>query len=160
MRVCFTPEGRALIRRWAEREGVSFSEAVEALARAGLRQDSRAAGAGAPAAEVADAVRADLAHYRALLASIALDAGVGRRLAAAAARTLRPRDYPRLRRLARLEAIETLRLRGALAELDRPDDPPTADEAPEEESAEGAPFGERAEAQRLPLSLKGSGVGG
>src|SRR5829696_3309381 len=125
--VCLTPEGRGLIQAWAEQEGVSFSAAIETLARVGLRQDPRDAWGPALAAKVTAAVRADLARYRALLAATALDAGTTLRVASAATRVLRPKEYPDIKRLARLEAIEALRRRDALAELGLPDDPTPPD---------------------------------
>jgi hypothetical protein len=134
-RVYLTPEARGLVQEWADREGVTFSAAIETLARLGLRQDPRDAWGPALAAKVVGAVRADLARYRALLAATALDAGIGMRMAAAAAKTLRPADYPRMKRLARLEAIQTLRTRNALAELGFPPDPLSADAAQEPTAA-------------------------
>jgi hypothetical protein len=121
--VCLTPEGRDLIQRWAQQEGISFSAAIETLARVGLRQDPRDAWAPALAAKVVGAVRADLGRYRALLAATALDAGITLRVASAATKTLRPREYADIKRLARLEAVAALRRRDALAELGLPDDP-------------------------------------
>ena len=105
---------------------ISFSAAIETLARVGLQQDPRDAWGPALAAKVIGAVRADLARYRALLAATALDAGTTLRVAAAATKTLRPREYPDIKRLARLEAVEALRRRDALAELGLPDQPPDA----------------------------------
>jgi hypothetical protein len=142
--VCLTPEGRALIQAWAAQEGVSFSAAIETLARVGLRQDPRDAWAPALAAKVTAAVRADLGRYRALLAATALDAGITLRVASAATRVLRPKEYPQIKRLARLEAIAALRRRDALAELGLPDDPPPTGElaaepdAPEDHGAPGS----------------------
>jgi hypothetical protein len=121
--VCLTPEGRGLIQRWADQEGVSFSAAIETLARVGLQQDPRDAWGPALAAKVVGAVRADLGRYRALLAATALDAGITLRVASAATKTLRPREYPEIKRLARLEAVAALRRRDALAELGLPGDP-------------------------------------
>ena len=83
-------------------------------------------------------MRADLARYRALLAATALDAGTTLRMAAAATKVLRPKEYPDIKRLARLEAIEALRRRDALAELGLPADPP-ADPPPAGDPAEVAP---------------------
>ena len=133
--VCLTPEGRDLILRWAQQEGISFSAAIETLARVGLQQDPRDAWGPALAAKVIGAVRADLARYRALLAATALDAGTTLRVASAATKTLRPREYPDIKRLARLEAVQSLRSRDALAELGLADDPAAAAEAPEEHAA-------------------------
>jgi hypothetical protein len=130
--VCLTPEGRDLILRWAQQEGISFSAAIETLARVGLQQDPRDAWGPALAAKVIGAVRADLRRYRALLAATALDAGTTLRVASAATKTLRPREYPDIKRLARLEAVQSLRTRDALAELGLADDPVSADEAPDD----------------------------
>lgn len=136
--VCLTPEGRGLIQRWAQQEGVSFSAAIETLARVGLQQDPRDAWAPALAAKVVGAVRADLGRYRALLAATALDAGTTLRVACATAKVVRPQDYPRIRRLARLEAVESLRRGDALAELGLPDDAPPGDPAEDDAGATGA----------------------
>ena len=122
--VCLTDDARAAVQAWADREGVSVSAAIETLARLGLQQDPRDAWGPALAAKVVGAVRADLGRYRALLAATALDAGITLRVASAATRTLRPKEYPDIKRLARLEAVAALRRRDALAELDLPDAPP------------------------------------
>jgi hypothetical protein len=148
--VCLTPEGRGLIQAWAAQEGVSFSAAIETLARVGLRQDPRDAWGPALAAKVVAAVRADLGRYRALLAATALDAGTTLRVASAATRVLRPKEYPQIKRLARLEAIEALRRRDALAELGLPDDPAPAGESAEE--AEAAAPEEAPEETRAPAA--------
>jgi hypothetical protein len=134
--VCLTPEGRGLIQAWAQQEGVSFSAAIETLARVGLQQDPRDAWGPALAAKVVGAVRADLARYRALLAATALDAGTTLRVASAATKALRPKEYADIKRLARLEAVDALRRRDALAELGLPPDPAEPDESPD---ADGAP---------------------
>jgi hypothetical protein len=128
--VCLTDDARAAVQAWADREGVSFSAAIETLARLGLQQDPRDAWGPALAAKVVGAVRADLGRYRALLAATALDAGITLRVASAATKTLRPREYADIKRLARLEAVEALRRRDALAELGLPDASPAADTAP------------------------------
>ena len=39
--VCLTDDARAAVQAWADREGVSFSAAIETLARLGLQQDPR-----------------------------------------------------------------------------------------------------------------------
>jgi hypothetical protein len=127
--VCLTDEARAAVQAWADREGVSFSAAIETLARLGLQQDPRDAWGPALAAKVVGAVRADLGRYGALLAATALDAGITLRMASAATRTLRPKEYPDIKRLARLEAVAALRRRDALAELGLPDGPPGAGDA-------------------------------
>jgi hypothetical protein len=136
--VCLTPEGRDLIQRWAQQEGISFSAAIETLARVGLRQDPHDAWAPALAAKVVGAVRADLGRYRALLAATALDAGITLRMASAATKTLRPREYADIKRLARLEAVAALRRRDALAELGLPDDPAAGAVAAPDEPAPAA----------------------
>jgi hypothetical protein len=138
--VCLTPEGRALIQAWAQQEGISFSAAIETLARVGLQQDPRDAWGPALAAKVVGAVRADLGRYRALLAATALDAGTTLRIAAAGTKVLRPKEYPDIKRLARLEAIAALRRRDALAELGLPDDVPPAGTPPEDDP-DAAPAG-------------------
>jgi hypothetical protein len=124
--VYLSEEARAGVQAWADREGVSFSAALDTLARLALGEDPRDAWSPVLTAKLLGAVRAELGHHRALLAATALDAGVAARMAAAAAKTLRPKDYPRMKRLARLEAVAALRRRDALAELGLP----TADGAP------------------------------
>jgi hypothetical protein len=136
-RVYLTPEARALVQQWADREGVTFSAGIETLARLGLQQDPRDAWGPALAAKVVGAVRADLGRYRALLAATALDAGTTLRVASAATKMLRPKEYPDIKRLARLEAVEALRRRDALAELGLPDGP--VDQALAEDEAPDAP---------------------
>jgi hypothetical protein len=136
-RVYLTPEARALVQQWADREGVNFSAGIETLARLGLQQDPRDAWGPALAAKVVGAVRANLSRYRALLAATALDAGTTLRVASAATKTLRPAEYADIKRLARLQAVEALRRRDALAELGLPDDP--ADAALAEDEAPDAP---------------------
>jgi hypothetical protein len=137
-RVYLTPEARAAVQAWADSQGVTFSAGIETLARLGLQQDPRDAWGPALAAKVVGAVRADLARYRALLAATALDAGTTLRIAAAGTKVLRPKEYPDIKRLARLEAIAALRRRDALAELDLPPDP-LADPPPAGAPAEAAP---------------------
>jgi hypothetical protein len=142
--IYLSDEGRAAVQAWADREGVSFSAAIETLARLGLQQDPRDAWSPALTAKIIGAVRADLGRYRGLLAATALDAAVAMRMASAAAKALRPKDYPRMKQLARLEAVQTLRTRDALAELDLPDESPGADDRngaaddPDAQAAAGA----------------------
>ena len=129
-RVYLTPEARAAVQAWAAAQGVTFSAGIETLARLGLQQDPRDAWGPALAAKVTGAVRADLARYRALLAATALDAGVAVRMASAAVKTLRPQEYPHIKRAARLEAVDALRRRDALAELGLPADPDAPEGTP------------------------------
>jgi len=124
--VYLTDAGRTAVQAWADREAVTFSAAIETLARLGLQQDPRDAWGPALAAKVVGAVRADLGRYGALLAATALDAGITLRMASAATKTLRPREYPDIKRLARLEAVAALRRRDAVAELGLPDASPGA----------------------------------
>ena len=88
--VYLSEEGRAAVQAWADREGVSFSAAIETLARLGLQEDPRDAWSPALTAKIIGAVRADLGRYRGLLAATALDAAVAMRMASAAAKALRP----------------------------------------------------------------------
>ncbi|HEX2033438.1 MAG TPA: hypothetical protein VHS99_04570 [Chloroflexota bacterium] len=115
--VCLTAEGRALIQEWADREGVSFSAAIETLARLGLREDPRDAWGPALTSKVVRAVRADLGRIVGVFAATAIDAGMAARLAGAAVRHHRPREYHRIKQLARLETVSLLRRRDALSEL-------------------------------------------
>jgi hypothetical protein len=136
--VYLSDAARAAVQAWADREGVSFSAALETLARLGLGEDPRDAWGPALTAKLLAAVRADLGRYRALLAATALDAGVAVRMASAAVKTLRPTDYPRIKQAARLEAVAALRRRDALAELGLPADPAPTDDAHLDEATEGA----------------------
>jgi hypothetical protein len=150
--VYLSDQARAGVQAWADREGVSFSAALDTLARLALGEDPRDAWSPVLTAKLLGAVRADLGRHRALLAATALDAGIAVRMASAAAKALRPKDYPRMKRLARLEAVEALRRRDALAELGLPTDgdaPAAAGEATPgavaiQEDAPDAPAGERA----------------
>jgi len=136
--VYLTDEGGAAIQAWADGEGVTFSAAIETLARLSLGHDSRDAWAPALAAKVTGAVRADLRRYGALLAAVALDMGIAVRMASAATKLLGPSEYGEIKRLARLEAVAALRRRDIRAELelDAPDiltlvdGPPDADGPP------------------------------
>jgi hypothetical protein len=144
--VYLSEEARAGVQAWAAREGVSFSAALETLVRLGLGEDPRDAWSPVLTAKLIGAVRAELGRHRALLAATALDAGITLRMASAAARTLRPKDYPRMKRLARLEAIEALRRRAALAELGLPADAPAPAAEDAGESTAPAPAGAPGEA--------------
>jgi hypothetical protein len=124
--VYLSQEARAGVQAWADREGVSFSAALDTLARLALGEDPRDAWGPVLTAKLLGAVRAELGRYRALLAATALDAGTTLRIAAAATRVLRPKEYPDIKRLARAEAVHSLRRRDALAELGLPDDPAPA----------------------------------
>jgi hypothetical protein len=139
--VYLSDEARAGVQTWADREGVSFSAAVDTLARLALGEDPRDAWSPVLTAKLLGAVRAELGHHRALLAATALDAGIAVRMASAAAKMLRPKDYPRMKRLARLEAIAALRRRDALAELGLPttDDAGAFSPEAEEDAGEDTP---------------------
>ena len=58
--IYLSDEGRAAVQAWADGEGVSFSAAIETLARLGLREDPRDAWSPALTAKIIGAVRADL----------------------------------------------------------------------------------------------------
>jgi hypothetical protein len=115
--VYLSDQVRTGVQAWADREGVSFSAALGTLARLDLREDPCDAWSPVLSAKLLGAVRAELGHHRALLAATTLDAGIAARMASAAAKAkaLRPRDYPRMKRLARLEAVAALRRRDALS---------------------------------------------
>ena len=120
--VWLTPEARDLIQAWADREGTTFSAAIETLARLGLGQEPRDAWGPALTSKVVRAVRADLGRIVALFAATAIDAGVAARLAGASVRVLRPQEYHRIKQLARRETVSLLRQRDAAAELGLTDD--------------------------------------
>ena len=115
--VFLTAEARVAIQEWADREGVSFSAAIETLARLGLGQNPRDAWGPALTSKVITAVRAEFGRISGLFAAVAIDAGVAMRLSGAAVMKLRPTEYQRIKQIARREAVASLRRRDALAEL-------------------------------------------
>jgi hypothetical protein len=116
-RVWLTHETRAAVQEWADVQGVSFSSALDTLARIGLGQ----APGQAVAPMVVSAVRTEMQRQThrlaALLAATALESGVTARLAGATLRTLRPDQYEAIKRAARLDAVQALRRREGLAEV-------------------------------------------
>ncbi len=80
--VWLSDEGRAIIQTWADENGVSFSSAIEALARLATKE---------PAATALAPILAAAVHFRALRklqAAAAIDAGTAARLAGDAVRLL------------------------------------------------------------------------
>jgi hypothetical protein len=120
-RVWLTPEAVDLVEGWRGRQGFTFSAALEALARLGLRQAPPDAYAAPLEAAVRGTVRGELARVAALLAASALDAHAAYLVALhLAKRQLAPQQYALLKQAARLHARDALRRRTrkhALAEL-------------------------------------------
>jgi hypothetical protein len=120
-RVWLTPQAVELIDGWRGRQGLTFSAALEALARLGLRQAPPDAYCAPLEAALRGAVRGELARVTALLAASALDAHAAYLVALhLAKRQLSPQQYAVLKQSSRLHSRDTLRRRTrkqALAEL-------------------------------------------
>ncbi len=124
--VWLSEEAHVQIKGWAERQGLSVSAGIEALARLGLRQAPADALGPAVGRVAARTVRAEVAALRALFAATALEAAQTRRLATAILRHLPPPDRPSPAwaaqtrtwvELARRDAVEGLLAGDALREL-------------------------------------------
>jgi len=112
--VCLTLEAAALVEDWAGRQGMSFSAALETLARLGLKQAPPDAYAGALEAAIRSVAREEMARQTALLASASVDAHAAFFLAFAVASRGLPRDQAeKLRQEARDAARRTLRTRAS-----------------------------------------------
>jgi hypothetical protein len=120
-RVRLTPQAVRLIDSWRGLQGLTFSAALEALARLGLRQASPDAYCAPLEATPRGTVRGELARVMALLAASALDAHATYLVALhLAKRQLSPRQYTLLKQNCRLRPRDTLRRltrKRALAEL-------------------------------------------
>ena len=113
--VTLTPEAAELVEDWAGRQGMSFSAALETLARLGLKQAPPDAYAGALEAAVRGVAREEMARQTALLASASVDAHAAFFLAFAVASRGLPRDQAdKLRQEARDAARRTLRTRASV----------------------------------------------
>jgi hypothetical protein len=125
--VWLSDDGRARVQAWADAQGISFSAAIETLARLGLGQAPQEAVAPALVSVVRREVQQQFHRVAALYAATAIEAGVASRLSGAALRTLRPGEYEKIKQAARLDAVQTLRRRNALRELAAPaaESPPT-----------------------------------
>lgn len=78
--VRLTHEGQAAVQAWADRRGISFSAALERLARFGLGQATDEAIAPALVSVVRHEVQRQMHRLASLLASNAIEAGVSARL--------------------------------------------------------------------------------
>ena len=121
-RVWLSDEGRAAVQAWADEHGVSFSAAIESLARIGLGQAPTDAIAPALVSTVRREIQQQLHRLASLYAATAIEAGIASRLAGATLRQLRPGEYDKIKQAARLDAVQTLRRRNALRELAEPAD--------------------------------------
>src|SRR6476646_9013785 len=93
IRICIrlTDDGRDAVRTWAEARGISFSAALESLARLGLGQSTDEALAPALVSVVRVEVQRQMHRLASLLAANAIEAGISARLSGAALRALRPK---------------------------------------------------------------------
>jgi hypothetical protein len=117
-----THEGQAAVQAWADQRGISFSAAVETLARVGLGQSIDEAIAPALVSVVRHEVQRQMHRLASLMAANAIEAGVNARLSGAILRGLRPKDYEAIKRAARLDTVHSLRRRNALKEISEPED--------------------------------------
>ena len=115
--IWLSDEGRQAIQAWADTNHVSFSAAIETLARLGLGQAPEEALAPALVSTLRREIQQQFHRYASLLAALALESGVTTRLAGAALVALRPKQYEAIKRAARIDAVQALRRREALAEL-------------------------------------------
>lgn len=115
--VRLTDETLEAVQAYADAQGVSFSSALETLARIGLGQAPSLAVAPMVVSAVRTEVQRQTHRLAALIAAAALESGVTARLAGATLRTLRPNEYEEIKRAARLDAVQALRRREGLAEV-------------------------------------------
>src|SRR3984893_8511643 len=116
-----TRGGQEAIQSWADGRGISFSAALESLARIGLGQPIDEALAPALVSIVRVEIQRQMHRLASLLAANAIEAGVSARLSGAALRALRPKDYDAIKRAARIDTGHSLRRRNALLELSQPE---------------------------------------
>lgn len=116
-RVWMTHETRGAVQAWADENGVSFSSALETLARIGLGEAPSRAVAPMVVSAVRTEVQRQTHRLAALLAATAVEVGMAARLAGATLRQLRPDEYEAIKRAARLDAVDALRRREALGEV-------------------------------------------
>jgi len=112
-----TRNGQEAIQSWADARGISFSAALESLARIGLGQPIDEALAPALVSIVRVEIQRQMHRLASLLAANAIEAGISARLSGAALRALRPKDYDAIKRAARIDTVHSLRRRNALQEL-------------------------------------------
>jgi hypothetical protein len=115
--IWLTDAGRQAIQAWADRQGVSFSAAIETLARLGLQQAPEEALAPALVSVVRREIAQQLHRLASLTAASALDAGIAARMASAALKQQRPDEYEAIKQAARLDAVAALRRRKVLEAL-------------------------------------------
>lgn len=132
--IWLTDETRGAVQEWADAQGISFSAALESLARLGLGQQPELALAPALVSLVRRELQQQAHRLASLYASTAIEAGVTARLVGATLRTLREADYEQIKRAARIDAVAALRRRSALLEL-------TADTVPATDGAVAAKEG-------------------
>jgi hypothetical protein len=112
-----THEGQTAVQAWADQRGISFSAALESLARLRLGQSTDEALAPALVSVVRHEVQRQMHRLASLLASNAIEAGVSARLSGAALKALRPKDYEAIKRAARIDTVHSLRRRNPLQQL-------------------------------------------
>lgn len=115
-RIWLTDETRQAVQQWADQNGVSFSAALETLARLGLGQSPAEALSPVVISTVRTEIQRQLHRLASLLASTALEAGMASRLAGASLKQLRPAEYDVIKQAARLDAVQSLRRREFLSE--------------------------------------------
>ncbi len=115
--IWLTDGGRQAIQAWADRQGVSFSAAIETLARLGLAQAPEEAVAPALISVVRREIAGQLHRLASLTAAAALEAGIAARMASAAIKRQRPSEYEAIKQAVRLDAARALRRRRVLEAL-------------------------------------------
>ncbi len=112
-----TRDGQQIVQAWATARGISFSAAIESLARLRSGQATDEALAPALVSVVRAEVQQQMHRLASLLAANAIEAGISARLSGATLRALKPTDYDAIKRAARIDTVQSLRRRNALAEL-------------------------------------------
>lgn len=115
-RIWLTDATRQAVQTWADQNGVSFSAALETLARLGLGQAPTEALAPLVVSSLRAELQQQMHRLASLLAAAALDAGMASRLAGATLKQLRPAEYDAIKQAARLDAVQALRRRDFLRE--------------------------------------------
>lgn len=105
------------MQAWADQNGVSFSAGLETLTRLGLGQAPSEALAPVVVSVIRSELQQQMHRIASLLAATALEAGVSVRLAGATLKQLRPAEYEAIKQAARLDAVQALRRRDALANI-------------------------------------------
>ncbi|HEX5501892.1 MAG TPA: hypothetical protein VFW96_04685, partial [Thermomicrobiales bacterium] len=115
--VWMTEEAIACVQAWADAQGITFSAAVEALARLGMRQAPAEAVAPALVSAVRQEIRGQARRIAGLLAASAIEAGTASRGVNVLLREAIPDKGSAIARGARLAAVEAIRGNKALKEL-------------------------------------------